>query len=322
MNKIGIVKQLLNIATKQKAFLAVVMIFVAMLFSKTNFFSAYNMFSLLAAVSILMILAYGETVVLVAGGVDLSIGGVMVVSGIIAILLINSGVPILIAILISLFFGAIVGAINGYLSVYQRTEPFIITLGMGIVLTGIAQQLTDAHPISCENPNFVNISNTKLFDVIPSVVLAMFAVLIIIHYILRYTAYGRNCYAIGGDYEVAKYSGINVLRTKAATYIISGMTAALGGIMLSSMLNSGNSTYGDTTALMVACGVVVGGTSFAGGIGSVPQSAIGLLAFGVLQNAMNMLNIDAYVQQICLGVVIVTIIALDCYGRKLKREAV
>jgi ribose transport system permease protein len=121
---------------------------------------------------------------------------------------------------------------------------------------------------------------------------------------------------------VAKYSGINVLRLKSATYVISGITAALGGVLLSSMLNSGSATYGDTTALVVNCGVVVGGTSFAGGIGGIPQSAIGLLVFAVLQNGMNMLGIDAYVQMTCQGIVIVGIICLDCYGRKRKREAV
>lgn len=322
MNNISIGKKLLNIATKQKAFLVIIVMLIAMLFFETNFYTAYNLFDMMKSVSILMILAFGITVVLVAGGCDLSIGGIMVVSGIVTIQLMNNNVPMLIAILAALLVGAIIGAINAYLSVYQRTEPFIITLGMGLVLTGLAQQLTNARPISAKNPAFVNISNSKLFDTIPTLVIVMIVVFFIIHYILRYTSFGRNCYAIGGDYEVAKYSGINVLRIKALTYVISGVTAALSGVMLSSMLNSGNSTYGDTTALVVNMGVVVGGTSFAGGIGSVPQSAIGLLVFGVLQNGMNMLGIDAYIQQISQGIVIVTIICLDCYGRKRRREAV
>ena len=129
-------------------------------------------------------------------------------------------------------------------------------------------------------------------------------------------------YAVGGDYEVAKYSGINVRRTKAIAFVLSGIFAALGGILLASKLNTGASTYGDTTALEVNCGVVVGGTSFAGGIGGIPQSAIGMLVFAVLENAMNMLNIDAYVQMLFKGIVIVAIIWLDCYTRKRKREAV
>lgn len=322
MNNFTIGKKLLNIATKQKAFLAIIAMLVTMLFFDTNFYTTYNLFDMMKSVSILMILAFGVTVVLVAGGCDLSIGGIMVMSGIVAIKLINSNIPIWISILGALLVGAVMGAINGFLVVYQRTEPFIITLGMGMLLTGIAQQLTDAHPVPCTNPAFVFLANGKLFNIIPNLVLVMISVFFIIHYILRYTSFGRNCYAIGGDYEVAKYSGIDVLRIKAAAYVICGITAALGGVMLASMLNSGSSTYGDTTALVVNCGVVVGGTSFAGGIGSVPQSAIGLLLFGVLENGMNMLGIDSYIQQICKGVVIVTIICLDCFGRKRKREAV
>jgi ribose transport system permease protein len=322
MDNFMIGKKLLSIATKQKAFLAIIAMLVTMLFFDTNFYTAYNLFDMMKSVSILMILAFGVTVVLVAGGCDLSIGGIMVMAGIVAIKLMNAGMPIWISILGALLVGAVVGAINGYLVVYQKTKPFIITLGIGMLLTGIAQQLTDAHPIPCDNPVFVTLANGKLLNTIPFLVIVMVAVFLIIHCILRYTSFGRNCYAIGGDYEVAKYSGINVLRIKAATFVICGVTAALGGVMLASMLNSGSSTYGDTTALVVNCGVVVGGTSFAGGIGSVPQSAIGLLVFGVLENGMNMLGIDAYIQMICKGIMIVAIICLDCFGRKRRREAV
>lgn len=322
MNKFIIGKKLLNIATKQKAFFAIVVMLVAMLFFKTNFYTQYNLFDLMKSSSVLLILAFGVTLVLVAGGCDLSIGGNMVISGIVAIKLMNNNVPLLLSILGALLVGAVIGAINGYLSVYQKTEPFIITLGMGMLLTGIAQQLTDAHPIAAKNQNFVNLANGKLIGAIPNLVIVMIVVFLIIHWVLRYTQFGRNCYAIGGDYEVAKYSGINVLRIKALAYVFCGITAALGGVMLASTLNSGSATYGDTTALVVNCGVVVGGTSFAGGIGSVPQSAIGLLVFGVLQNCMNMLGIDSYVQLIFQGMVIVGIIWLDCYGRKRKRETV
>jgi ribose transport system permease protein len=322
MSNVYVCKKLLHVATKQKAFSAIVAMLIVMTFFKTNFYSWYNLVNLVNSVSILMILAYGATLVLIAGGCDLSIGGIMVVSGIVAIKLMNMNVPMIISIFAALLTGAFVGAINAYLSVYQKAEPFIVTLGVGMLLTGIAQQLTDAHPIPCNNSNFVILSNGKLFHQIPYLILVMIAVFLIVYWILRYTPFGRNCYAIGGDYEAAKYSGINVLRTKAATYVINGVTAALGGVMLSSLLNSGASTYGDTTALIVYCGVVVGGTSFAGGIGGAPQSAIGLLMFGVLQNSMNMLGIDAYYQLLFQGIVIVGIIWLDCYSRKRKRETV
>lgn len=322
MNILRNYKKVLNIGNKQKAFLALILMFTAMAFFKTNFYTPFNLINLMKSGSILLILAFGITLVLVAGGADLSIGGVMVVSGIVAIKLMNANVPMVLAILCALLVGAIVGLVNAFFSVYQKTEPFIITLGMGMLLTGIAQQITDAHPISCENPNYVILSNGKLFNQMPYLILVMVIIFALTFWILRYTSFGRNCYAIGGDYEVAKYSGINVLRTKALTYIYSGVIAALGGVMLSSMLNSGSSTYGDNTALLVNCGVVVGGTSFAGGIGGAPQSLIGLLVFVVLQNSMNMLGVDSYVQLLFQGIVTVGIIWLDCHGRKRRNETV
>ena len=133
-----------NIFSAQKAPIAMLLIFITMLFFKTPFYTSYNLIDLVNSNSTLLIVAMGFTVVLVAGGVDLSVGGVMTVSGIIAIKLINSGVSIPVAVLISILFGAAIGAINGYLTVYQNTEPFIITLGMGVLLTGVAQQLTTA----------------------------------------------------------------------------------------------------------------------------------------------------------------------------------
>lgn len=316
------ITEAVKILSAQKSVVVILAIFFAMLFFKTPFYTSYNLIDLVNSNSTLLVIALGFTVVLIAGGVDLSVGGIMVVSGIIAIKLINANVPIPIAVSVSILFGASIGAINGYLSVYQNTEPFIITLGMGVLLTGVAQQLTTARPIACTNPDFINLSNYKVFGLIPVMVLVMIVVFIIINWLLRSTSFGRNCYAIGGDFEVAKYSGINVFRIKSLTYVISGITAALAGVMLSSWVNSGNSTYGDTTALYIASAVVVGGTSFAGGIGGAFRSVLGLMLVGVLSNAFNMLQIDSYIQQLLLGLFIVGIIWLDCYARKVKRETV
>jgi ribose transport system permease protein len=320
-----------TILSLQKAFLAILLVVLTMALlnllpsTRTEFFSQLNLIDLLKSNSIFMILAMGETVVLIAGGVDLSIGGMMALSGVIVIMLINAGVPIPVAVALCLLLGLLVGAINAYISVYQRAEPFIITLGMGIVLTGIGQQLTDAHPVTSTDTSFQNIANFQILGPVPILVLVMLAVLGGVYWMLRSTSFGRNVYAVGGDYEVAKYSGINVVRTKAATYLICGVTAALAGVMLASQLNSASSIAGENTALYVVCAVVVGGTSVAGGIGGAIKSAIGLVLLGVLTNAFNMLRIDSlvsYLPTALLGVIIVTILWLDSYGRKRRREAV
>jgi ribose transport system permease protein len=309
-----------------KAFIAILVICGVMLFLDTPFYSSFNLVSnILTSNSIFLILAMGQAIVLISGGVDLSIGGTMTVGGIAAILLINNGIPIAIAILIVLVLGALIGAINAYISVIQETEPFIVTLGMGVVLTGVAQQLTDYRPIAGNNPAFVYLSNYKLFGLVPVLAIVMIAVVLAMYWVLRNTSFGRNCYAIGGDYEVAKYSGIAVKRIKSLTYVISGVTAALGGVMLSSTLNSGNSIYGSITALYVVCALVVGGTSVAGGIGGVVQSVIGILLLGIITNVFNLMRVDTflpYLSQALQGGIIVFIVWLDSYGRKRKREDV
>jgi ribose transport system permease protein len=155
---------------------------------------------------------------------------------------------------------------------------------------------------------------------VPNLVIIMLVCLALAYWLMRYTQFGRNLYAIGGDYEVARYSGIPVIRTKWIAFVISGGGAALAGMLLSSKLNTGSAIYGDLTALVVNCGVVVGGTSFAGGIGGIPQSGLGLLVFGMLDNVMNMLAIKSYYQVLLKGAVIVAIIWLDCFAQKRRRE--
>ena len=327
----------------QKAFLAIIVVVLVMAVTnlipetRHNFFSEANFINVLKSASIFLILAMGETIVLIAGGVDLSIGGMMAFSGVVTILLLNAGVPIPLAIAAALLVGLAVGSINALISVYQRAEPFIITLGMGIVLTGAGQQLTNARPVSSQVPAFADLANLKILSTVPILgsvpvlgslpilVFVMLAVLAITYFVLRNTSFGRNVYAIGGDPEVAKYSGINVSRTKAATYLICGLLAALGGVMLASQLNSASSIAGEDTALYVVCAVVVGGTSVAGGVGGAIKSTIGLLLLGLLTNSFNLLRIDsyiAYLSTLFLGFIIVAILWLDSYGRKRRREAV
>ena len=315
-------RRALRAVTKQKAVVAILVMLVGMLFFKTNFYTSYNLLSVLKDAAVNEIIAFGVTLTVIAAGCDLSVGGVMCLSGIVSIQLINSGMNMYLAILLAVLSGAAVGFVNGFLVVQQKTEPFIITLGTGMLIKGINQQLTDAHPVSCTNMEFMKIANGKIGGVITNLALYMIVIGLLVCALLRYTSYGRNLYALGGDYDVAKYSGINVVTTKWLAFILSGALAAVAGVLLSSKLNTGSSIYGDDTALMVNCGVVVGGTSFAGGVGGVLQSFIGLMVLQLLTNCMNMLGIAPYLQQVCQGVVIVTIIWLDCYGRKRKREDV
>ncbi|HRX58843.1 MAG TPA: ABC transporter permease [Eubacteriales bacterium] len=315
-------KRTLRALTRQKAVIAIIAMLILMLFFKTNFYTSYNLLNVLKDAAVNEIIAFGVTLTVIAAGCDLSVGGVMCLSGITAIQMMNGGMSMWLAITLSILIGALIGFINGFFVVQQRTEAFIITLGMGMLLKGVCQQLTDAHPVSCTNMEFMKIANGKIGGVIPNLAVIMIVFGVLVYALLRYTSFGRNLYAIGGDYEVAKYSGINVVTTKWIAFVLSGAMTAIAGVLLSSKLNTGSSIYGDDTALMVNCGVVVGGTSFAGGVGGIPESFIGLMVLQLLTNCMNMLGIAPYLQQVAQGVVIVGIIWLDCFGRKRKREDV
>ncbi len=322
MNAKANVNKVWKIISKQKAVIAILALMVMMLFFNTTFYTAYNWLDMLRSTAILEIVAFGVTVAVICGGCDLSCGGTLCLGGIIAVMMVNNGTPIPVAVIVALLSGAVVGFINGFLVVHQKTEPFIITLGMGMLLKGICQQLTDAHPLTCKSKEFMQISNMKFFGAVPSLVVYMLILFIIFYCLMRFTSFGRNCYAIGGNYEVAKYSGIKVVPIKWAAFIISGVVSTLAGVLLSSRMNTGSSVYGDTTGMLVNCGVVIGGTSFAGGVGGMVESFIGLFVIQLLTNCMNQLGVDSYYQRLCEGILIVVIIGSDCFGRKLKRERV
>lgn len=311
----------LRFIVRQKAVVAILLTLVTMLFFDTGFYTKYNILDMLNSAAILEIMAFGVTLTIICGGIDFSVGAMMSLSGIITIILMRS-MPLWCAIAISILCGALTGFVNGFFIVQHKTEPMIITLGMGMLLKGIAQQITDAHPVPAMNLKFMKLANGKVIAGVPNLIVIMLVMLVLFHCILRFTSFGRNCYAVGGDYNVAQMSGIHAKRVKWTSFVVSGMMAAFCGVLLASRLNTGSSIYGDTTALSVNCGCVVGGTSFGGGIGGIPQTFVGVLVLQMLENCMNMLGINAYVQQVCEGIIILLILWFDCYAKKKKAQAV
>ena len=313
--------QVLKILGKQKAVIAVAIMFIVMLFPNTSFFTPLNLSNLLAEASTNAIIAFGVTLAVICKGCDLSVGSVMVMSGIIAIMLLNAGMNMILAIIIAVLAGSLVGFINGFLIVHQKSEAFIITLGMGMLVQGVALLLTNAVNVAARDPNFQRIANDSWFG-IPNIASFMIVLGILTWLLLRFTSFGRNVYALGGDYEVAEHSGINVVRTKWLAFVLTGTFAAIAGVLSASRFNTGMPIAGVEIPLMVNCGVVIGGTSFAGGVGGIPQSFIGIFAMFLLRNAMRMLGWDPFTQNLILGIMIVLIISLDCFVIKRKKEAV
>jgi len=319
VNTLG--KQTLKLLGKQKAVIAIAVMLILMLFSGSNFYTQLNIFNIFRGASPELIIAFGVTLAVICKGCDLSVGSVMCLSGIIAIMMVNSGMNMYLAIFLSILSGTVVGFVNGFLIVHQKTEAFIITLGMGMLVKGVALLLTNGNPIPAKSLDFMMVSNGMTFG-LPNIMVFMLIILAFTYWLLRYTSFGRNCYALGGDYDVAEHSGINVIATKWIAFIITGTYAAIAGVLLASRLNTGSAIYGDLTPLMVNCAVVIGGTSFAGGVGGAVRSFIGIMVMQLLRNSMNVFMIDRYIQTMVLGFVIVSIIAMDCYAIKRKKEDV
>ena len=321
-------RRLVKILTKQKAVVAILlMLLIMVIFARdTRFFTWPSFMDIFRQTSHIWIIAFGVTFVVICKACDLSVGSVMALSGIIVVLLINSGMNMMLAITIAILSGSVIGFINGFLVVQQKTEAFIITLGMGMLVKGIGLFLLDGLKVSVSlqidpEMRFLNIAGGNTFGM-PNIVWFMLLMGVIAFVLLRFTSFGRNCYALGGDYEVAEHSGINVLRTKWVAFVLSGTYAAMAGVLLASRFNSCDANFGDEIPLLTNCSVVIGGTSFAGGVGGPIHSFLGVMVVQLLVNCMLVLGIDFFLRNLILGLTIVTIIALDCYAIKRKKEDV
>lgn len=307
---------------QRKAFVVIVFVLISMLILEPKlFFAPANLLQILNSISIYGVAAAGVTFVIISGASDMSLGSNMALSGIVAIFLINKGVPIPLAMLITVLMGVCIGFINGFLVVHQKIEPFIITYGMQQVLRGIAHTVTNAEPVYAPSIDFMEIANGKLFGVIPHLPIIMVIVMVIGQLVLRYTSFGRNIYAVGDNFEVATYAGINARKIKWSAFIICGAVAAFAGILFSSWLNSASSLYAETASLQVMSSAVVGGTTLGGGSGSMWKSFVGLLSLTIITKALDMMGVNQFVSLLIQGIVIVAVLWLDVYSLKRKREA-
>lgn len=305
---------------KQKAAVAILAFFIAMPFLSPFFLTSQNLSSLMLQVTILLIMAFGVTFCIVSGECDLSLGLNMCLAGILSIRL-QQYLPLWAILLVVIGVGAVIGLVNAFIIVDQGANAFICTLGMMMLLRGVSLVASNGSPVAGTSKAYIHFGNGKLLG-LNHITWVAFIMFLICWWVMTHTQFGRNCYAVGGDKNVAAYSGINVKRHKRITFVISAAAAALAGFCFSAELNSGSATYGENTALLVNCGVVIGGTPFNGGYGGIVQSLLGVFMLGVLENAMSLLNVSSYYQQLTRGIVIVFVIAMDCRARKKKREDV
>jgi len=276
-----------------------------------NFLSLSNGFNVARAVSINAVLAAGMTLVILTGGIDLSVGSVIGVSGVTSVLLWNAGAPAVVAVLGGIAVGAAAGLLNGFLVAYLALPAFIVTLGALTYLRGTAYALTDGQPLIAEGELGFRLLGNGNIAAIPSPVVVMVITYVAVWFILERTTFGRHIYAVGGNVEAARLAGIKVRRVLLKVYLLAGLTAGLAGVMFAARVESGQPRAGEGYELDAIAAVVLGGTSLFGGRGRIHGTFVGALIIGVLSNGLVLMNVPFFTQLIIKGAVIVVAVALD-----------
>jgi ribose/xylose/arabinose/galactoside ABC-type transport system permease subunit len=282
------------------------------------FLTVSNLLNVAQQTSINAIIAVGMTFVIISHGIDLSVGSIVAFSGVVLASVLQTAVPLPLALVIGLAVGAFCGVVNGILITYGKLPPFISTLGMMSVARGAALLYTSGRPISGFEPSFRYLATGEILY-IPVPVIIMILVYLIAHIVLTRTKLGRYTYAIGGNEEAALLSGVNVKLYKTMVYGLSGMLSGLAAIILTARLNSAQPIAGMMYELDAIAATVIGGTSLLGGQGRVVGTLIGALIMGVLRNGLNLLGVSSFVQQTVIGSVIILAVLMDMALKKHRR---
>jgi len=291
--------------------LALIVLVVALSFLGQNFLSTRNIFSILRAVSFEGIAALGMMLAMITGGLDLSIASNMALSGIVVSLLMTSGVPVLPAILIAVLAGMAIGFINGLIITRIGLGPIITTLAMLSVVRGVAFMVTKGLPVVNLPASFTWLGQGMIGGVIPVPILFFLATAILIHLLQRYTVFGYQLYATGGNAVASRYSGVQTKKITMLAYILSGALGALGGILLIARLGVAQPSIASGYELAIVAAVVIGGTSLDGGIGSVLGTVLGVLIIGVIRNGLVLANIGGYYIQFANGLLILAAVVIN-----------
>ncbi len=290
--------------------IAFLLLVVVLSFLSDSFLTTRNLLNIARQVSINAIIAAGMTFVILTAGIDLSVGSVLAFSGAIIAGLLSTGQPLLIGIAAGLVLGAVLGLVNGLIVTRGGVQPFIATLAMLTIARGATLVYTDGRPITGLPDAFVWLGAGDVGS-IPVPVIIMALVFFAAYVVLTQTVLGRYIYAIGGNEEAARLSGVNVTLYKTLAYVLSGVLAAASGIILTARLNSAQPTAGGGYELDAIAAVVLGGTTLAGGEGSITGTLLGAFIIGVLNNGLNLLNVSSFYQQVVKGVVILLAVLLD-----------
>ncbi|MBM6615160.1 ribose ABC transporter permease [Desemzia sp. RIT804] len=301
-----------ELVTKLGPLLALIVLVIFVTFLNPSFISATNLLNLLRQVSTNALIAFGMTFVIITGGIDLSVGSTLALSSALTAGMIVSGLDPVLAMIVGVGIGFVLGAVNGLLITKGKMAPFIATLATMTIFRGLTLVLTDGKPITGIGDSFIFkfMGRGYLFGIPFPVVLTLvcFAVLFML---LHKMTFGRKTFAIGGNEKAAYIAGIKSDRIKVMIYAISGMMASISGIIITSRLNSAQPTAGTSYEMDAIASVVLGGTSLSGGRGRIVGTLIGALIIGTLNNGLNLLGVSSFYQQVVKGIVIIIAVLID-----------
>ncbi|WP_313119272.1 ribose ABC transporter permease [Proteiniclasticum ruminis] len=307
-------KEILMKFIKNKPLMVLMVTSIVISILEPRFLTTGNLMTILRQTSINAVIATGMTFVILVGGIDLSVGSVLGFTGAIAATMISGGTNIVVVILTVLILGTFIGFVNGSLITIGRLQPFIATLGTVTLLRGLLLVFSQGRPIgtgNTEGSELFNAIGRGFFGPIPIPVYLMLFIFIIAYYMLNHTRMGRYIYSTGSNEEATMYSGIKTNRVKLFVYAASGMMASIAGVLITARLGSAQPTAGAGYELDAIAAVVLGGTSMAGGIGTITGTAIGALIIGVLNNALNIMQVSSYYQDVAKGIVILVAVLMD-----------
>jgi len=285
-----------------------------------HFLTASNLINVVEQTSINAIVAVGMTFVILSAGIDLSVGSIVALAGVVLGTSLQSGHPMALALTLAVAAGAACGIGNGALISWGGLPPFIVTLGTMSIARGAALLFTEGRPVSGFDASF-RVLATGRVGFVPAPVVAMAIVYAVAHFVLTRTTFGRYVYAIGGNEEATRLSGVAVRFHKTMIYGVSGLMSAIAAVMLTARLNSAQPIAGINYELDAIAATVIGGTSLTGGVGRITGTVIGTIILGVMTSGFTFLRIDAYYQEIVKGIIIVAAVIIDQYRQRRRRKA-
>jgi simple sugar transport system permease protein len=300
--------------------LGVIILFLLLWAIAPNFATSRNLFNVLRAVAINGMIACAMTFIIISGDIDVSVGGAVAwASALLGVLAIKQEWPLWLAVIVVVLLGSFIHALAGGIRVKWGIPAFVVTLAMMLAYKGLAKVITNAYPITPFPESFSFWGQGYVFNVIPVPAVLMLVTVGIFYFLSTRTVFGRSVYSVGGNEEASRLSGIPVGRTRILVFIISGLMAALGGIITSSRIMAGSHSVGEGLEFDVIAAVVIGGTSLAGGAGSMIGTLLGVLFIGLLNNGMVLMGVDPYWQEVARGLIVLVAVLISAIQKPIRK---